>query len=83
MTHSEFRPYYNCPIRFRLKDGAIQNGLLFDQESNRDCNPTDTTYQFIKATNFQEFQTADTDGQQKLSEKIDIAEIVWAQRIIW
>ena len=85
MTHYEFQPFHNWPITFRLKNGTILKGLLFDKFSNRYWNQSDTTYQFTKNTYFEKFQTAsqanDLAELEKLSSKIDIKEIVWAERI--
>ncbi len=85
MTHIEFFPYHNYHIIFKLKDGREMSGILVDTIRFTDPSLSDTVYKYIPTLNMIEWKQAEQKGDKKKMEdlegKIDITDIVWAERM--
>jgi len=85
MTHIDFFPYHNFHIRFKLVDGKELSGVLADTLIPHETGEPDTVYSFIATTNMIEWKQAEQKGNtvkmKNLQEKIDIRNIVWAEKI--
>ena len=85
MTHIDFFPYHNFHIRFKLLDGKELSGVLTDTLRPHEKGEPDTVYSFIATTNMIEWKQAEQKGNtakmKNLQEKIDIRNIVWAEKI--
>lgn len=85
MTHIEFAAYSNYHIRFKLKDGTELSGVLVNTINRLETNLPHTVYAFTPTKNMIEWKLAeqkkDTEKIRSLESQIDIANIIWAERI--
>ncbi|PBQ34025.1 hypothetical protein CNR22_20330 [Sphingobacteriaceae bacterium] len=84
MNEVDFFPYHNKHIVFKLKNGKELSGVLYDPTHHED-GESRTVYRFIPTFNMIEWKRAEENGnkqkQNSLEEKVDINNIVWAERV--
>ena len=82
MTHTEFSPYHNRYIKFKLSSGEEKEGVVFDI-IQYDKKKTPTEYVFIPTIHIKNWEDAERKGNKtlmnELEEKVDIADIVSAE----
>ena len=85
MNHIEFVPFHNRHIRFRVNNGPIVSGAVFDSSKYREGGRHSTIYTFVPTGNMIEFKKAeeagDLDKAKSLKSSVDILEITWAENI--
>lgn len=85
MTESEFIPYHNFHIEFKLDEGTKLSGVLVDPMNHNETKKARTIYDFIPTTNMIDWKQAEQNGDKakmkELQGEIDIVKIVWAQRL--
>lgn len=85
MTESEFFPYHNFHIEFKLDDGTKLSGLLSDPMNHNETKKTRTIYDFIPTINMiawkQAKQNGDNVKMKELQGEIDIVKIVLVRRL--
>jgi len=83
MTHTEFFPYHNYHIRFKLNDGTELSGVIVDNLGHADLTMPDTVYHYIPTINMIEWKQAeqrnDKSKMKSLEGNIDIRNIMWAE----
>lgn len=85
MTESEFFPYHNFHIEFKLDDGTKLSRVLVDPMNHNETKKVRTVYDFIPTTNMIAWKQAEQNGDnvkmKELCGQLDIVKIVWAQRL--
>lgn len=87
MTISEFLPYQNHHIRFKLKDGKELSGVIMNNFKHLDTKEMNTHFSFVPTSKMIDWKHAerkyDTEKMKSLQIEIDILNIVWAERMIY
>lgn len=85
MTESDFHPYHNVHIKFRLKNGRELSGVLFDSMSSHETEKPRTFYTYIATGDMIGWKEAekakDKEKMRNLAQEIDLEDIVWAERL--
>ena len=84
MTKSDFFPFHNFHIEFKLNNGMKLSGVVVDPMNHQKTNKPSTMYDYIPVKSMIEWKHAEQNGDKKtmelLQKEIDIVDIVWAQR---
>lgn len=86
MTQIEFSPYSNHHLRFKLSDGRELSGvLLVPTDESMRTKVANGIYDFIPTWKMIDYKLAEqnknTEKMNSLKQEINIANIVWADRL--
>ncbi len=85
MTESDFHPYHNFHIKFRLKNGRELSGVLFDSINSHETDKPRTVYTYIATGDMIGWKDAerlkDKEKMKSLEQEIDLKDIDWVERL--